>query len=153
MPKLTPKELEIRRKKLQDEALDSVAARGQFNFRLDGTDIKRLYELAGNRQKPVSAMVREWVIERLAAEEANTTAAPVWAQLLQEHLLTTEACVITMALSGAQNMEIDPRTRLDLIRKKLSSKQSSDIESLFSSFDNLPTTTAEVKLTHPDNSL
>lgn len=147
MPKLTPKELELRRKKLQEDALESVAARGQFNFRLDGTDIKRLYELAGNRQKPVSAMVREWVIERLAEEEANTTDAPAWAQLLQEHLLTTEACVITMALSGGQNTEIDPRTRLDLIRKKLSSKQPSDIAAIFSSFDNLPTTTTETKPT------
>jgi len=151
MPKLTPEELEKRRKKLQEEALDSVAARGQFNFRLDGTDIKRLYELAGNRHKPVSTMVREWVTERLAAEEANVTSAPAWAQQLQEHLLTTEACVINMALSGAQNTEADRRARLDLIRQKLSTKHSSDISTLFSSFDNLPTTADEAKLAHPEN--
>lgn len=153
MPKLTPEELEKRRKKLQDEALDSVTARGQFNFRLDGADIKRLYELAGNRQKPVSAMVREWVIERLAAEETNVTTAPAWAQQLQEHLLTTEACVINMALSSAQNIAIDPRARLDLIRQKLSGKQSSDISTLFSSIENLSNQPTEAKLAHPDNQL
>jgi hypothetical protein len=59
MPKLTPAELEKRRKQMQEQALESVAASGQFNFRLDGDDIKRLYQLAGNRQKPVSTMVRE----------------------------------------------------------------------------------------------
>ena len=87
MPKLTDKEREQRRKKVQEEALEAVAARGLFNFRIDGPDIKRLYELAGYRQQPVSAMVREWVLERLAAEENNKISAPLWAQALEDRLI------------------------------------------------------------------
>ena len=79
MPKLTVEQREQRRQKLQEEALESVAARGQFNFRLDGQDIKRLYQLAGKHHTPVSTMVREWV-ERLTVEETSAHQAPLWAQ-------------------------------------------------------------------------
>jgi len=89
MPKLTDKEREQRRKKLQTEALETVAARGQFNFRLDGEDIKRLYELAGHRQQPVSTMVREWVLERLQMEETGKYPTPPWAQALEQRLTHT----------------------------------------------------------------
>ncbi len=87
MPKLTDKEREQRRKKLQEEALETVAARGQFNFRLDGQDIKRLYELAGYRKLPVSAMVRDWVLERLSIEESSKFSTPLWAQELEQRLI------------------------------------------------------------------
>lgn len=86
MPRLTDKEREARRKKVQMEALESIASRGQFNFRLNGDDIKRLYELADRRQKPVSAMVREWVLERLVMEEKGKYAAPIWAQELEQRI-------------------------------------------------------------------
>jgi len=89
MPKLTDKEREQRRRKMQEEALESVAARGQFNFRLEGQYIKRLYELAGRRRQPVSAMVREWVLERLAVEENNKYSVPLWAQELEQRLVHT----------------------------------------------------------------
>ncbi len=89
MPKLTDKERQLRRKKLQEDALQSVMARGQFNFRLDGEDIKRLYELAGRRQEPVSVMVREWVLERLEKEETSKYSAPLWAQEFEQRLTKT----------------------------------------------------------------
>jgi hypothetical protein len=98
MARLTPTEREERRKKVQQEALESVAARGQFNFRLEGKDIKRLYELAGRRRQPVSAMVREWVLERLDTEESNKHQTPIWAQGLEQRLMHTEVCLL-MALS------------------------------------------------------
>ena len=86
MAKLTNTEREQRRKKIQEEALQSVVDRGQFNFRLDGKDIQRLHEIAGQRNKPVSSMVREWVLERLEIEENNKYSAPLWVQELEERL-------------------------------------------------------------------
>jgi predicted HicB family RNase H-like nuclease len=63
------------RKKVQEEALELVAVRGQFNFRLEGKDIKRLYKLAGKQQRPVGTLVREWVLERLKKEESSKYSA------------------------------------------------------------------------------
>jgi hypothetical protein len=71
MPKLTPAELEKRRKKLQEEALESVASRGQVKLSFDGDDIKSLYKQAGNKRKPVGIMMRDWILERLSAEESE----------------------------------------------------------------------------------
>lgn len=115
MPRLTDEQREQRRRKLQKDALESVAARGQFNFRLNGDDIKRLYSLAGGRRKPVGAMVREWVLDRLEAEEQNKTPAPVWAQALEQRLAHTEAYVL-MALSSLISVEAQDR---EAIRSKL----------------------------------
>jgi hypothetical protein len=106
MPRLTDKEREQRRRKLQEEALESVAARGQFNFRLEGKDIKRLYELAGTRKKPVSALVREWVLERLESEEANKCHAPIWAQELDQRLAHIEVLAL-VALGANQGPDGD----------------------------------------------
>lgn len=89
MARLSDKEREKRRKKVQEDALESVIARGQFNFRLEGTDIKRLYELAGKRQQAVSSMVRQWVLERLEVEETNKYSIPLWAQDFEQRLTHT----------------------------------------------------------------
>jgi hypothetical protein len=132
MPKLTNDEREHRRKKLQADALASVAARGQFNFRLNGKEIKRLYQLAGKRQKPVSAMVREWVLERLEIEETNKHLAPVWAQELEQRLAHTEAFVL-MALSssqGKQNKEIKSKLR-DHIKQHWGIEETKELSALF----------------------
>lgn len=103
MAKLTDAEREERRIKLQEEALESVALRGQFNFRLDGRDIKRLYNLAGKRNQPVSTLVREWVLERLQIEETNKCPAPLWAQNIDRRLTHLEKSILTSlsALSAA----------------------------------------------------
>lgn len=87
MPTLNDKERQQRRKKVQAEAIDLIASRGQFNFRLSSADIKRLYELAGRRQKPVSTMVREWVLERLSLEENGKYSTPLWVQGLEQRLI------------------------------------------------------------------
>lgn len=101
MPKLTDAERERRRIKVQEEALELVAARGQFNFRLDGKDIKRLYKLAGKQQRPVSALVREWVLERLEKEESSKYSVPLWAQELEARLTHTELLML-MTLSNSK---------------------------------------------------
>lgn len=115
MPRLTDEQRQQRRKKLQEEALESVAARGQFNFRLGGQDIKRLYELAGRRKKPVSALVREWVLERLEMEETDKCPAPPWAQELEQRLTHTEVYVL-MALTSLGSGEAHD---FEAIRSKL----------------------------------
>ncbi len=69
MVRSTSDEKEKRRQKVRDAALDSIAKRGQFNFRLEGSDIKRLYAHSKKIKRPVSAMVREWALDRLEKEE------------------------------------------------------------------------------------
>lgn len=54
---------------MQDEALKSVAKTEQLNIRIDQDSIARLYSLAGKQGSPVGTMVREWILERLDAEE------------------------------------------------------------------------------------
>lgn len=93
MARLTDQEHKQRRKKIQEEALSLVAARGQFNFRLDARSIRRLYKLAGNREKPVSTMVREWVLERLQMEETSQYPTPPWAQELKQQLTHIESLI------------------------------------------------------------
>jgi hypothetical protein len=134
MPKLTDAERDARRKRMQEEALDAVAARGQFNFRLEGQDIKRLYALAGTRQKPVSAMVREWVLERLETEEANKHAAPVWARALEDRLAHTEAFML-LAVSSLGAVENEEREALrckirDHVRQHFDVDQDDELRAL-----------------------
>jgi hypothetical protein len=50
------------------QARQNVVERGLFQFRLDPEPYERLLDLAHDRHVPVSAMVREWVEERLAME-------------------------------------------------------------------------------------
>jgi hypothetical protein len=71
MPKLTPDERAARMKKIRAQAQESVAKREQFNFRLDTDTINRLYALAAQQRKPVGALVREWVAERIQIEEQS----------------------------------------------------------------------------------
>lgn len=115
MPKLTDAERERRRKKVQEEALELVATRGQFNFRLDGKDIKRLYKLAGKQERPVSALVREWVLERLEKEESSKYSAPLWAQELEARLTHTELLML-MTLSNPKSAS---KQHDDAIKSKL----------------------------------
>jgi len=134
MPKLTMEEREQRRKKVQDEALEAVAARGQFNFRVDGDAIKRLYALAGARQMPVSTLVREWVLERLETEETNKHPAPVWARALEDRLAHTEAYML-LALSSFGEAEDQQREALrckirDHARQHLAADLDEDLRSL-----------------------
>lgn len=128
MPRLTDEEREQRRKKVQQEALEAVATRGQFNFRLDGEDIKRLYELAGSRQKPVSAMVREWVLERLESElSGGQCPAPAWAKLLEKRINHTETIfLLAVCATSASNQTSSP------LREKLLQhlNQHGDVDAL-----------------------
>ena len=77
---MTPDERQRRRLKVANEALDSVAKTEQFNFRMEAETIKRLYQCAEAQGKPVGALVREWVIEKLNEEEK----APSTTALMQE---------------------------------------------------------------------
>ena len=112
MPKLTKEERELRRNKVQKEALETVAARGQFNFRLDGEDIKRLHALASNRETPVSKMVREWVLERLELEEKKQYASPLWAQAMDKRLRHTELLLIALSALDSASDEVREQVRI-----------------------------------------
>jgi predicted DNA-binding protein len=84
MSKMSPEERQRRRSKVATEALESVAKSEQFNFRMEAETIKRLYKRAELQGKPVGALVREWVIEKLDEQDK----APSSEDLLQEiHIL------------------------------------------------------------------
>lgn len=69
MSKLSKAEISTRRKRMQEEALKSIAKTEQLNIRIDEDSINRLYSVASNQGKPVGTMVRQWILDRLATEE------------------------------------------------------------------------------------
>ena len=84
MPGTKEEEIEKRRNRVRQAAMDSIASRGQFNFRLDGNDIKRLYVLAKKTKRPVSSMVREWVLDRLEKEEGKKKQSSICQLIITE---------------------------------------------------------------------
>jgi predicted DNA binding CopG/RHH family protein len=74
MSKLTEKQINERRKRMQKEALQSVAKTEQLNIRIDEDNIRRLYSLGAKKNLPVGTMVREWITERLKLEEQRKPA-------------------------------------------------------------------------------
>lgn len=72
MSKLSKEEIAARRKRMQEEALKSVAKTEQLNIRIDENSIQDLYSIAALQGKPVGTMVREWIIERLKSEQQAT---------------------------------------------------------------------------------
>ena len=106
MAKLTAEE---RKKRLKAAALESNAARGQFNFRLEGTAIKQLSRLADVRGKAVSVMVREWVLEHLAAEEEkfglSEPQKPIWEAIADIVASAPPGSFDSLPTDGAVNLD------------------------------------------------
>ena len=73
MGKLSKKQLEERMSKLKASARAEVAKTEVMHFRMDAPSIEQLYILAGQKRKPVGALVREWVMERMQLESNSTT--------------------------------------------------------------------------------
>lgn len=69
MAKLTNQQIAVRRKRMQAEALKSIAKTEQLNIRIDQKSIIRLYDAAARHKKPVGAMIREWIIDCLNSDE------------------------------------------------------------------------------------
>jgi hypothetical protein len=84
MSKLSESELKARRKRMQQEALKSVAKSEQLNIRMDEDCVIRLYSFAAKAGCPVGTMVREWIVERLKIEESGGQSEPM--QLLMEKI-------------------------------------------------------------------
>lgn len=66
--RITKEQLELRKAKMMARAKSNVTKTEILQFRLDAESIGQLYEVAGHYKKPVGAMVREWVMERLQKE-------------------------------------------------------------------------------------
>ncbi len=96
MPGTKEEEIEKRRNRVRQAAMDSIASRGQFNFRLDGNDIKRLYVLAKKTKRPVSSMVREWVLDRLEKEEGKKITSPPWARSMEQRIAELEKTILML---------------------------------------------------------
>jgi|SRR5579883_1322021 len=61
--------------KIRKDALERIAKTQQLQIRLDPELWDALLLLAGKRREPVSAMVREWIKEKLSAEADQPHAA------------------------------------------------------------------------------
>jgi hypothetical protein len=68
MSRLSKKQLEDRMSKLKASARAEVAKTEVMHFRIDAPSIERLYVLAAQKKKPVGALVRQWVLERIELE-------------------------------------------------------------------------------------
>jgi len=65
MSKLTKEQIDKRRKRMKEEALNRVAKTEQLNIRMDEFSIMQLYARAESEGKPVGTLVREWIVEKL----------------------------------------------------------------------------------------
>lgn len=73
MARMTPEELSRRKRETLLQARAEVAKTGIVQFRIDEESIQRLYDRARELKKPIGTMAREWVLERLAAEEGRSS--------------------------------------------------------------------------------
>lgn len=71
MSKLTKEQLDARRKRMQEEALSRVAKTEQLNIRMDEYSIMQLYSRAEREGKPVGALVREWIVDKLDTQKQS----------------------------------------------------------------------------------
>lgn len=90
MPKMTKEELEKRKTDMALRARAEVAKTEIMQFRLDAASIVKLHEQAAKCRMPVGAMVRQWVLDRLAAEEAEKVSAVPQAMVEMMSALLTE---------------------------------------------------------------
>jgi hypothetical protein len=72
MTKLSKEELKERMTNLKAKARAEVSKTEVMHFRVDPQNIEQLYVIAGQKKKPVGAMVREWVLERIQLELSST---------------------------------------------------------------------------------
>lgn len=95
MAKISPEERQRRRDRVAAEALESVAKSEQFNFRVDAETIKQLYAIAGEQRKPVGALVREWIVDRLHQEQVSPSPIELLKEI-HEFRQETVACLRAM---------------------------------------------------------
>src|ERR1700733_14196359 len=100
MTKMSPEERRKRRNKVASEALESVAKSEQFNFRVDADTIRRLYGIAGEQRKPVGALVREWILDRLQQEQASPSPGELMKEI-HEFRRETVACLRALSQNFA----------------------------------------------------
>jgi len=110
MSKLSDSELKARRKRMQQEALKSVAKTSQLNIRIDEDCIMRLYALAAQEERPVGTMVREWIVDRLKFEEEGGETA-------QLQVLIDSIASLHTRLDRIDQIEPKPRAGRQLNRK------------------------------------
>jgi hypothetical protein len=127
LAKLSKEEIGARRKRMQSEALRSVAKTEQLNIRIDEQSIHRLYKLAGNENKPVGTMVREWILEKLRTEEQPGGNDPVQKLTELVSILNAKIDRLDYGLLAEQDLTIVSRVSekakvLDKARSKRSTE-------------------------------
>jgi hypothetical protein len=76
MPKLSKEELTKRKAEMVARARSEVAKTEVVQFRLDAPNIEKLYSYAATNKVALSALVREWVLDRLEQETTEQLASP-----------------------------------------------------------------------------
>ncbi len=73
MPKLTDKQLQMRKLEMAARSRASVAKKELVQFRLEADKIVKLFEIAAENETHMGTMLREWVSERIAHEQAKVS--------------------------------------------------------------------------------
>lgn len=68
---MSKKDLDEAKANLKAHARKEITKRELIQFRCEADLMGRLLDLAGARKQPLGPMIREWVVERLALEEAK----------------------------------------------------------------------------------
>jgi hypothetical protein len=98
MPKMSREELDRRKAQTGERARAEVAKTEIMQFRLDAESIERLYAQSAKCKLPVGAMVRQWVLERLAKEEAHTSSADPESETREQLSKLIEGQLLIMSL-------------------------------------------------------
>ena len=70
--KMSPEERTRRRAAVGRAASEKIAKSEQLNFRLEEQSSRELQKMARKKGMPVGAMIRDWVMQRLAQEKAGS---------------------------------------------------------------------------------
>lgn len=119
MPKLTDKQLQMRKLEMAARSRAAVAKKELVQFRLEADKIVKLYEIAAENEMPMGTMLREWVSERIAQEQSGFPRGP---QSSSRASLTTEL----FAREGTTdfNNSASREHRLDSLEQRIAKLES-----------------------------
>lgn len=102
------------------DPLELIVERGLCQFRLDGHSIRKIYGLAELKQKKVSVLLRQWVLEGLEREEANEPAKPNWAREYDLRIQNAELLMLMTLSNAGFTGKPEDKTIRDQIRNHIS---------------------------------
>jgi hypothetical protein len=114
MAKQTKKQFDDLLSKATIQMKNDIAKREVIHFRLNEQGLKNLQDLAVKRKTHVGALVREWVLERLACELSGSVTT--------EALPTQEDTDLEFAVTQLQNDLAHMRQHLNVLKLRIIGK-------------------------------